>query len=452
MCSTQRCAPLKYSWLPVTYTRASRARTSPSGSACCRGRPPRRRRCRRCAPRCPRPAVDHLGHAARPARPGRSARSACRSAGPPAARPGRDPGRGIVTSAPVPDRAQRPARAPEQQHQRDQRDHRSAQRERAGSATPASARTSRSTRRAWTRRTAPRPRRARGHPRRRPSRHRGRGRAAAPSGGRRPARPAARSARRSARSASRARSTRPPRPACSSSHQERNVHIISAPPSNRLPDHRRHLGHHSIMRRDRQDARMGGDETFLDRARQLTTEQKAALCLGGDIWHTAAIARARHRRDHALRRPARPAPATRRRRPRRGGRQPAGHLLPDRLRAGSTWDAELAREIGDALGVEARAQDVAVVLGPGSTSSARRCAGATSSTCPRTRYLAGRLGAAMVRGHPGRGRRRLGRSTSRRTTRRPTGCGSAPTSTSARCARSTCPPSSTSSPTPRRGR
>ena len=35
---------------------------------------------------------------------------------------------------------------------------------------------------------------------------------------------------------------------------------------------------------------MGGNEAFLDQARRLSTEQKAALCLGGDIWHTAAIA------------------------------------------------------------------------------------------------------------------------------------------------------------------
>ena len=35
---------------------------------------------------------------------------------------------------------------------------------------------------------------------------------------------------------------------------------------------------------------MGGNEAYLDRARRLTIEQKAALCLGGDIWHTAAIA------------------------------------------------------------------------------------------------------------------------------------------------------------------
>ncbi len=76
-----------------------------------------------------------------------------------------------------------------------------------------------------------------------------------------------------------------------------------------------------------------------------------------------------------------------------------------------------------------------------STSSGPRCAGATSNTCPRTRWCRGssgphwstasRAGASGPRS-----------STSPSTTRRRTGCGSVPWWTSGHCARSTWPGSS----------
>src|SRR5262245_3865797 len=110
---------------------------------------------------------------------------------------------------------------------------------------------------------------------------------------------------------------------------------------------------------------MGGNEAHLDRARRLSVEQKAALCLGGDIWHTAAIAEQGIEQitlsdgPHGLRR-----------QPEGGDHVGIGGSLPatcfpPACALASSWNPELARAVGDALGVEARAQDVAVVLGPG---------------------------------------------------------------------------------------
>ena len=79
---------------------------------------------------------------------------------------------------------------------------------------------------------------------------------------------------------------------------------------------------------------------------------------------------------------------TRRRRPRRAVGQRAGHLLPDRRRrSASSWDPELFAEVG--ARARPRGPRAAGVVGAAraraSTSSGRRCAGATSSTSPRTR-------------------------------------------------------------------
>ena len=133
----------------------------------------------------------------------------------------------------------------------------------------------------------------------------------------------------------------------------------------------------------------------------LTLEEKASLCLGSDFWHTAAGARALGiPRDHAHRRPARPAQAAERAATTSASaaacRPPASR---PRARSGSSWDVDLVRRgrRGARRG-GARRRASPWCSARASTSSARRCAGATSSTSPRTRSLAGVLGAALVEG------------------------------------------------------
>ena len=110
---------------------------------------------------------------------------------------------------------------------------------------------------------------------------------------------------------------------------------------------------------------VGGNEVFLDRARQLTSSRRRRSASGGDIWHTAAIP------EHGIEQiTLSDGPHGLRRQPEGGDHVGIGGSLPatcfpTACALASSWNPELAREIGDALGVEARAQDVAVVLGPG---------------------------------------------------------------------------------------
>ena len=96
-----------------------------------------------------------------------------------------------------------------------------------------------------------------------------------------------------------------------------------------------------------------------------TVAQKAALCLGSDMWHTAPVP------EHGVEALVlSDGPHGLRRQPDGGDHAGIGGSLPatcfpPAVALGSAWDPELAREVGAAIGREARAQGVAVVLGPG---------------------------------------------------------------------------------------
>ncbi len=143
---------------------------------------------------------------------------------------------------------------------------------------------------------------------------------------------------------------------------------------------------------------MGGDETYLEQARGLSVEQKAALCLGGDIWHTAAVP------EHGIESiTLSDGPHGLRRQPDGGDHVGIGGSLPatcypTACALASSWDTGLAQEIGVALGVEARAQDVAVVLGPGVNIKRSPLCGRNFEYLSEDPHLAGRLGAALVHG------------------------------------------------------
>ena len=59
--------------------------------------------------------------------------------------------------------------------------------------------------------------------------------------------------------------------------------------------------------------------------------------------------------------------------------------FPTAATVACSWDPALGEQLGRAMGEEAAAQEVSVLLGPGLNTSAARCAGATSSISRRTR-------------------------------------------------------------------
>jgi beta-glucosidase len=122
---------------------------------------------------------------------------------------------------------------------------------------------------------------------------------------------------------------------------------------------------------------------------QLTVEEKASQCLGSDFWHTAPVPR--------LGVPAimvSDGPHGLRRQPKEGdhvgigGSVPAT-CFPTAAALGSSWDLELVRRVGEALGLECREQGVSVLLGPGINIKRSRCAVVTSSTSRRIRSSLG---------------------------------------------------------------
>jgi beta-glucosidase len=143
---------------------------------------------------------------------------------------------------------------------------------------------------------------------------------------------------------------------------------------------------------------MAENESLAALAGELTVEQKAALCLGSDFWHTAPVDAAGIESimvsdgPHGLRKqPGRADDVG------LSGSVPAT-CFPTASALGSSWDPELAREVGAALGVEARAQDIAVVLGPGINIKRSPLCGRNFEYLSEDPHLAGLLAAAMVEG------------------------------------------------------
>jgi len=134
-----------------------------------------------------------------------------------------------------------------------------------------------------------------------------------------------------------------------------------------------------------------------------TVAQKAALCLGSDMWHTAPIP------EHGIEALVlSDGPHGLRRQPDGGDHAGIGGSLPatcfpPAVALGSAWDPELAREVGAAIAREARAQGVAVVLGPGINIKRSPLCGRNFEYVSEDPYLAGRVAAGLVEGLQGEG-------------------------------------------------
>ena len=141
----------------------------------------------------------------------------------------------------------------------------------------------------------------------------------------------------------------------------------------------------------------------INRLSELTLEEKASLTLGSHFWHTAPVERlgipsimvsdGPHglrtqlgRGDHVG----------------IGGSAPAT-CFPTASALGSSWNPELFRAVGEALGREAKKLAVSVVLGPGINMKRSPLCGRNFEYISEDPWLAGELATAMVHGTQSQG-------------------------------------------------
>jgi len=136
---------------------------------------------------------------------------------------------------------------------------------------------------------------------------------------------------------------------------------------------------------------------------QLTLEEKAALTSGSEFWYTVGVDRLGIRRvmvsdgPHGLRA-----------QPQGGdhiglnGSVPAT-CFPPAATVASSWDPSLVYEVGQAIGQEARAINLSVVLGPGVNIKRSPLCGRNFEYLSEDPYLAGELGVGIVDGIQSKG-------------------------------------------------
>jgi beta-glucosidase len=134
---------------------------------------------------------------------------------------------------------------------------------------------------------------------------------------------------------------------------------------------------------------------------QLSLAEKAALCTGSDFWNSTEI-----RRDGAVLVPA--IMLTDGPHGVRKQAEDADHLdldrsvpatcFPTAAALGSSWDRELVERVGVALGEEARAENVGVLLGPGVNIKRSPLCGRNFEYFSEDPVISAVLGAALVRG------------------------------------------------------
>ena len=139
------------------------------------------------------------------------------------------------------------------------------------------------------------------------------------------------------------------------------------------------------------------------RARDLTRDEQISLLSGSDFWHTHALP------EHDVP-PVLLSDGPHGLRAQQdggdhlglGGSVPAT-CFPTAVTIASSWDEELIEEIGRAVGIEALAQGVGVVLGPGLNIKRHPLCGRNFEYLSEDPLVSGRLAAAMVRGIQDRG-------------------------------------------------
>lgn len=124
--------------------------------------------------------------------------------------------------------------------------------------------------------------------------------------------------------------------------------------------------------------------------------QKASVISGGDFWHTQSVpglpAIMLTDGPYGIRKQAEGADALG-----LSGSVPAT-CFPPAVTLGSSWDVHLAERVGSALGLEARAAAVSVLLGPGVNIKRSPLCGRNFEYFSEDPFVSGRMGAAWVKG------------------------------------------------------
>ncbi|GAA2398175.1 glycosyl hydrolase [Catellatospora methionotrophica] len=129
----------------------------------------------------------------------------------------------------------------------------------------------------------------------------------------------------------------------------------------------------------------------------MTLAEKAALCAGRDFWSLYGVPRlgvpALLVADgpHGLRKELSTGQV-------QLGQSVPATCFPTAAAMASTWDPDLIEQVGRALGAEARAEGVSVLLGPGVNIKRTPLCGRNFEYFSEDPLLAGRLGAAWIRG------------------------------------------------------
>lgn len=133
--------------------------------------------------------------------------------------------------------------------------------------------------------------------------------------------------------------------------------------------------------------------------KQMTLEEKAALCTGASAWTTVAVQRLGIPQifvsdgPHGLRRV-----------PEMGMRNSTpATCFPTASCTASTWDVNLLRTMGEALAEECIAQDVDVLLGPGVNMKRSPLGGRNFEYLSEDPFLAGEMAAGLIDGIQGKG-------------------------------------------------
>ena len=130
----------------------------------------------------------------------------------------------------------------------------------------------------------------------------------------------------------------------------------------------------------------------------MTLEEKASLCSGADFWHTEAVDRVGLKSIMVS-----DGPYGLRKQEDVGNNMGWAESIlavgfPTASSMASSFDRDLVREVGNALGEECQAEDVAVLLGPGINMKRSPLGGRNFEYYSEDPYVAGEIGAAFVNG------------------------------------------------------